>query len=264
MAEEYLNKIHNEDCFKTMESMIEDGIKVDIILTSPPYNTSRKGSSLTNACENIRYDEFDDCRSNDEYSEWTVDLFDNFDKILQKDGVILYNLCYSAENTDCMWTTIADVIRNTNFTVGDCITWKKKNATPASVSPNKLTRICEYVFVFCRKEEFHTYHCNKPVTSYRPNGQKMYKNIMNFIEAPNNDGACDIHKATFSKSLVVQLLKMYAKDGALVYDPFMGIGTTALGCIFNGNQFVGSEISKRYVDIFTKTIEKENKLLTLF
>lgn len=146
-----MNTIYNENCIETMQKMEKEGIKVDIILTSPPYNTSRKGSSLINPCESIRYDEFDDCRSNEEYSKWTIDIFNRFDDVLNKNGVVLYNLCYSAENTECMWTTIADVIRNTNFTIGDCITWKKKNATPASVSPNKLTRICEYVFVFLQK-----------------------------------------------------------------------------------------------------------------
>lgn len=259
-----INKIYNEDCRVTMHRMLNENIKIDVILSSPPYNTSRKGSSLTKACENIRYDEFDDCRSNEEYSKWTIDIFNRFDDVLKKNGVVLYNLCYSAENTECMWTTIADIIRNTNFTIGDCITWKKKNASPVSVSPNKLTRICEYVFVFCRKNEFHTYYCNKKITSERETGQKMYSNITNFIEAPNNDGVCNIHKATFSKSLVVQLLNMYANEDALIYDPFMGIGTTALGCLFKGCDFIGSEISNRYIKIGNSKIKEYSKQLTLF
>lgn len=34
-------KFLNEDCFKTMQDMVDNGKKVDIILTSPPYNTGR-------------------------------------------------------------------------------------------------------------------------------------------------------------------------------------------------------------------------------
>lgn len=56
----FRNVIFNEDCLVTMRRMKEDGVKVDLVLTSPPYNTSRKGSSLTDACQNIRYDEFND------------------------------------------------------------------------------------------------------------------------------------------------------------------------------------------------------------
>jgi len=53
-----INKIYNEDCLITMQK-IEN---IDAIITSPPYNTSRKGSSLDNARANIRYDEFDDSK----------------------------------------------------------------------------------------------------------------------------------------------------------------------------------------------------------
>ena len=35
-------QFRNEDCFKTMDLFISKGKKVDIILTSPPYNTARK------------------------------------------------------------------------------------------------------------------------------------------------------------------------------------------------------------------------------
>ena len=36
-----LNRIYNEDLFVTMNRMIDDDQKVDIVLTSPPYNTGR-------------------------------------------------------------------------------------------------------------------------------------------------------------------------------------------------------------------------------
>ena len=37
-----LNHIYNENCFETMKKMAENNIKVDVILTSPPYNMSKK------------------------------------------------------------------------------------------------------------------------------------------------------------------------------------------------------------------------------
>ena len=36
-----INKIFAEDCFETMGRMIDKGIKVDNIVTSPFYNTGR-------------------------------------------------------------------------------------------------------------------------------------------------------------------------------------------------------------------------------
>ena len=51
--------------------------------------------------------------------------------------------------------------------------------------------------------------------------------------------------------------------GDLVYDPFMGSGTTAKMALINGRNFIGSEVSNEYVDlanqrIKTITQEKEN------
>lgn len=256
------NIIFNEDCLVTMGKM--DKHMVDAVITSPPYNTSRKGSSLDGASANVRYDDFDDCKTDDEYISWTIDVFNSYDKVLKSNGVILYNLSYSSENTHLMWIVVAEIMKQTNFLVADNIIWKKPTTSPNSCSPNKLTRLCEYVFVFCRKNEFETFQCNKEVSSLRKTGQVAYRNYFNFIEARNNDGSNDIHKATFSTELVRKLLRLYVKNGNLVYDSFMGTGTTAIGCLCENMFFVGSEISERYVDISNKRINNHLSQLTLF
>jgi DNA modification methylase len=107
------NVIFNEDCLLTMNRMGK-GI-VDAIITSPPYNTSRKGSSLDGASANVRYDEFNDCKTDDEYIDWTINVFKSYDKVLKQNGVILYNLSYSSENTHLMWLVIAEIMKQTNF-----------------------------------------------------------------------------------------------------------------------------------------------------
>ena len=248
-----INEIFNEDCLETMQKM--QSRSIDLVLTSPPYNTSRKGSSLDNASANVRYDNFDDRKTDEDYIDWTIDIFNGYDKVLKKNGVILYNMSYSSENTHLMWLVIAEIIRNTNFIVADNIIWRKSNASPNSCSPNKLTRIVEYVFVICRKGEIGTFNCNKEQSSLRKTGQIAYKNYLNIIEAPNNDGSVDTHKATFSSKLVRKLLRLYAKKDGLVYDSFMGTGTTAVGCVIEGLDYVGSEISEHYVELSRKRIK---------
>ena len=74
-----------------------------------------------------------------------------------KAGCILYNMSYGTENVDLMYKTIFNIIDKTPFTVADTISWKKKNALPNSVSPNRLTRICEFVYVIVRKEEIKSF-----------------------------------------------------------------------------------------------------------
>lgn len=259
---EFENKIFNECCLITMSKM-PNGI-IDAIVTSPPYNTSRKGSSLDGASANVRYDEFDDCKTDEEYINWTIDIFKSYEKVLKPNGVVLYNLSYSSENTHLMWIVVAEIMKQTGFLVADNIIWKKPTTSPNSCSPNKLTRLCEYVFVFCRKNEFDTFDCNKEISSLRKTGQIAYKNYFNFIEAKNNDGSNNIHKATYSSELVRKLLLLYVKEDSLVYDSFMGTGTTAVACVIEKINYVGSEISSRYVDMSVNRISTYENQKTLF
>ena len=241
-----INKLYNEDCFETMKAMHTNNIKVDAVLTSPPYNTGR----LTQTQRSIdnhenRYDIHLDNQTEEEYLSWSCRLFNDFDLILKEDGVVLYNVSYGAENNpSLMWLLISELIKHTKFMVADCIVWKKGSALPNNVSKNKLTRITEFVFVLCRTSEYKTFNTNKQVKSKSKTGQKYYENIFNFIEARNNDGSCKLNKATYSTELCDKLINIYLKKENLVYDPFMGTGTTANACIKTGLDFIGSELSE--------------------
>ncbi len=236
--------------------------EIDIILTSPPYNTSRVGASDKYAS---RYDKFEDFKSDEDYIDWTIKIFNGYDKVLKKNGCVLYNLSYSSENTTLIWILIAEIIRRTNFTTADCIVWKKKSAIPNNRSQNKLTRICEWVFVFCRKEEFDSFYCNKKVVStIERTGQHNFENLFNFIEADNNDGSNELNKATFSTKFARKLLKMYADEGFLVYDSFMGTGTTAEAAVIEKMFYVGTEISEAQCADAEKRLKIRASKLTLF
>lgn len=212
--------IRNESCLDTMKVLAPHSI--DIVLTSPFYNTNKKagkGRTLENTTvadgqyNYVRYDSHVDNMTDDEYNEFTVSLFCGFDRVLKENGVVLYNINYGAENTAGMFTAVNAVITETPFTIADVIVWKKANALPNSCSPNRLTRIWEFVFVFCRKDEMKTFKCNKATTSHRESGQLMYENIYNLIEAKNNDEVCPYNKATYSTELCKKLLDIYAVRG---------------------------------------------------
>lgn len=248
----------NGDCFEVMESMKKKEVKVSIVLTSPPYNSGRADGSKR-AFDNYeaRYDIYLDAKTQEEYLNWTVDLFNHYDSILEKDGVILYNVSFGNEDPNTMWLLPATIINNTNFMIADCIIWKKGHAIPNNVSHNKLTRITEFVFVICRKDEFKTFKANKKVKSVSKTGQKYYENLFNFIEARNTSWRCQYNKAIFSLDLVDNLLKIYY-TGGVVYDSFSGSGTTLVACQKRGIKSIGSELSKNQC-LFTKELlQKEN------
>ena len=250
------NEIYNENCFVTMERMKKEGLFADIVLTSPPYNTGRtcKTQRSIDNYEN-RYDIHLDDMTDDEYLAWTKNLFDMYDSILNPNGVILYNISYGNENPDIMWRTINEIIVNTNFMIADDIIWKKKSALPNNVSPNKLTRIVEHVLVICRKSEYKTFNANKKVKSQSRTGQNYYENTFNFVEAKNNDGTCDLNKATYSSELCELLLDIYAQDNSVVYDSFMGTGTTAIACMNKDLEYIGSELSENQCKFAQDRIE---------
>lgn len=243
---------YNENCFDSLKRMQEKNFKFDLILTSPPYATSRSKVQTQKAMDtyNRRYDICLDSMNEEEYCEWTVNLFNEFDKSLKENGTILYNISYGSENPNAMWMAICGILQKTNFMIAEKIVWKKSCALPNNVAHNKLTRICEDVFVFCRKDEYKTFNANKKVKSVRKDtGQKYYENVYNFIEAPNNDGANKLNKATYSSELCEKLLEIYAKEDAIVYDPFMGTGTTAIACEKYSDKMmcIGSELSENQV-----------------
>lgn len=259
-------KIYNEDCLTTMDKIVKasKGKKViDIILTSPPYNTGRNSGNIERGMKNHerRYDIYLEQRDNDEYADWTVDIFNHYDSVLKENGCVLYNMSYGNENPEQMYLALAKIIQETNFTIADTIIWKKKSALPNNVSHNKLTRICEFVFVFCRKDEYKTFCANKKVKSTSRTGQKYYENIYNYIEAKNNDGSNSLNKATYSSDLCEQLLNIYGKPNMMVYDSFNGTGTTGVACIRLGMNYIGSELSEKQCEYSAERLNKVEKEL---
>lgn len=251
-----LNDIYNMDCQQTMDQI--DSGSIDCVLTSPPYNmTSRKGGY---ADKGKRYDSYNDWKTPEEYVKWTVDIFTGFDKILSNNGTVLYNFSYSIENPGLPYTMVAAIIENTPFTVADTIIWKKSNSIPHPASYNRLNRTVEFVYIFARKKEMKSFNCYKEVSKVAPNGQKYYKVVDNFVVAKNNDGSCDLNKATYSSELCTHLLSIYTKDGDVVYDPFMGTGTTAVACKMLNRCYIGSEISAAQVEYAKKRVAGYGKL----
>ena len=243
------------DCLDVMSSM--DEYFVDIVITSPPYGTCRSETFSKESSQkrkyNMRYDAFVEDRTPEEYCQWSVDVFNAIDKVLKKNRIVLYNFGLGndghTEYTSYDWfNTVKSVIDRTPFTVADVLVWKKRSALPNNTSPNKSTRICEPVIVFCRKDELMSFPSNKKVVNQFATGQNLYSPFYNIFEARNNDGSCELNKATFSTQFVDRLIDLYVPDeqrnGWIVLDPFSGTGTTGISAIAHGMRYVGIELSK--------------------
>lgn len=247
-----LSKLYNGDCIEVMKHLIYDNhIKVDKIITSPPYNIIRPNST------DRGYDLYKDGMPNSEYISWIIDIFKLYDLILNENGCIMWNMSYGTENTELMNLCIAEIIKQTNFTIADILIWKKKTATPNNVSNNKMTRICEFVYVFCRREEFNSFTSRKKILSYRDDtNQPIYENMFNFFVASNNDNATDLNKATFSSEFVLELIDRYVLNTDVVLDNFSGTGTTMYACESRNIKNINIELSKTQCKYAVERIKK--------
>lgn len=72
------------------------------------------------------------------------------------------------------------------------------------------------------------------------------------------------HPAPFPETLVGNIVLGCSKEGDLIYDPFSGSGTVAkMACKMKRN-FIGSEISEKYVKLSNKRIKTEQIQPSLF
>ena len=79
-----------------------------------------------------------------------------------------------------------------------------------------------------------------------------------------NDNLAYNHPAIYPESLAKDHIKSWSNEGDLVYDPFMGSGTTAKMAHLLKRNWIGSELSQEYVDLAYKRLEPYLRQTTLF
>jgi DNA modification methylase len=242
------NKIYCGDTVETMGKINEGTI--DLILTSPPYLASIRN-------DNHKYpgakDQIKDNQSVDDYLEWIIDNFKQYERILKKDGVIVFNFSYTTFNPSLPYFLINEVFKHTDFRIYDTFAWKKKSAMPVSGHPNRVTRIVEMVYIFAKTPYFKA---NKTVSSVSRTGQKYYNNYYNFIEARNNDGKVEGHEATFSTDLASFFIDLYSKENEIVLDNFSGTGTTPYASSKMNRQYIGIDLVEKFCDYARERVSK--------
>ena len=64
--------------------------------------------------------------------------------------------------------------------------------------------------------------------------------------------------------LVRTWVEQFTDKGDIIFDPFMGAGTTGVGCVDRERKFIGVEKNQKYFDIACKRIEQAQQQLKLF
>lgn len=253
-----INKIYNEDCLITMNRMYDDF--VDLTVTSPPYDNLRD------------YDGFN--------FQWEK-VIENLFRITKIGGVVVWVVGDAKVDGSETGTSFKQALfaKECGFNLHDTMIYQK--STPP-LTHNRYEQNFEYMFVFSKGKpntfngirESKEYMDNRKVKPFSKNKDgsfdfgysseiktRLKRNVWKIFAAGGaNDEIASQHPAVFPEQLANDHIVSWSNELDLVYDPFMGSGTTAKMCIINKRNYIGSEISKDYFDIANKRIELYSKI----
>ena len=67
-------------------------------------------------------------------------------------------------------------------------------------------------------------------------------------------GEYNTHISVKPVQLIAHLVQLFTREGAVVLDPFMGSGTTAVACVQTKRDYIGFELNKEYIDITNRRV----------
>jgi len=239
---QHSNKIYNEDCLITLGRLPDNSIQATI--TSPPYDDLRKYEGYS----------FD-------FDSIAKELF----RVTKESGVVVWVVGDSTKNGSESGSSFRQALgfMKIGFNLHDTMIYEKNSpAYPANRNGNRYTQIFEYMFVFSKGKPKANLIIDKPNkwAGHKDWGGSLKKPVPDF--SPRNNiwkfttsfnGVK--HPAPFPEKLAEDHILTWTNEGDLVYDPFLGSGTTAKMALLNDREFIGSEISKSYCDISEKRIE---------
>lgn len=76
--------------------------------------------------------------------------------------------------------------------------------------------------------------------------------------------SCEEHFAAYPQKLVVPCILAGSRPGDLVLDPFSGTATTGVVALRHGRRFIGCDVSRDYLEISRRRIERETAQAQLF
>ena len=232
-----LDVIFKESCLDTLGRIPDDSI--DLVITSPPYNMNlriRNGEYTSRQIVkeiSTKYDDFADNMPIEDYYNFHKGVLE---ELLRVSNLVFYNIQIVTGSKRAIFR----IIGHFSDSLKEIIIWDKGNGQPA-MQEQVLNRRSELILVF----------------------EKDYPISRQFRSAPFKRGTLDDvwlvkrerkkgvknHGATFPEELIRKILENFSVAGDVVYDPFLGTGTTAIVAKKMGRHYLGSEISEEYFAI---------------
>ena len=253
-----IGQIHCEDCLETMGRMPDDWL--DMTITSPPY---------------------DDLREYKGYKFQIDEIVDHLYRKTMEGGVVIWVVGDRTVDGSETLTSFKQALafKDRGFKVHDTMLYVKNNPIPSDCG-KRYRQSFEYMFCFSKGQPKTFTPITEPTKSAgtkikafriteRGRGNvpdedigreiKTERKVSNiFSYNVGTSSASDViafqHPAIFPERLVEDQIMTWSTEGDLVYDPFMGSGTTATVAERMGRRWIGSEVSSDYVEIARKRL----------
>lgn len=234
------NDLFNEDSLELMDRMISEGVKVDAIITDPPFNIVEKvgkGIHLFRQAEKQR-----DASISEESMSFDVG-FDQFawlervPKILKKGGnLVIFN----------DWENMGDIarkLRELKIKVKCLNHWQKTNPCPA-----------EWGRRFVAGREYFL-HCTNG-SGYEFNVDKLHKGDFTYPLTKQSEKSHGKHPNQKPINLMSEIVSILTKEGDVVFDPFMGSGSTGVAAKNLNRSFIGCELNHDFYELAKRRINQ--------
>ncbi len=247
-------ELYNGDCLEVMDLLIEQGVKVDAVITDPPYGTT--------ACKwdtVIPLDKMWGCLTGITRPETAIVLHASqpFTSTLIMSNIKKFKYCWIWEKSKCgnfMQSGYQPLKMHEDIIVfsDGCATYTKSGNSlkynpqmwGMSLSINKGQDKETALKTWRRRQKK-----NYTIKSTNTTGKKFPKSILTI----KNDST-KFHPTQKPVALMEYLIKTYTNENEIVLDFTMGSGTTGVACVNTDRQFIGIEKEKKYFEIAEKRI----------
>jgi len=227
-------EIYLGNAYTMYKELLQNNMKVNHIITDPPYNISQDNnfSTMKNPRKGVDFGEWD--KDFDLYN-WISD----YSNLLDKNGSIIIFCSYR------FISHIIDKLESSGLVVKDVIIWKKSNPMPRNID-RRYVQDTEFAVWAVKKNAKWIF--NKPT-------DKSY--LRSCYETPTVSGKEKTnHPTQKSLKLMENIIKVHTNENDIILDPFMGSGSTGVASIKNNRKFVGIELDKEYFNIANDRLEK--------
>ena len=227
-----LNKIYNEDCLEGMKR-IPDG-SVDLIVTDPPYLMNYKTGRRKDKTHR-----FNDVILNDDNEQLITDYVKECYRIM-KDDTAMYLFC-SSNKVDFFKRELEKL-----FSIKNMIIWVKNNHTAGDLE-SAFGRKYEIVFLV-----------NKGQRKF--NGERL----TDIWEFPKVSSDSQLHQNQKPIELIKRCIEKHSNVSDVVFDGFMGSGTTAAAALDTNRNYIGFELDEYYFNVAEKRIKNHTTQTDIF